>query len=168
MTSIDGPFLRAERRGIPILELFSRDLESAEDLLSQLVSETREEIGGAPGSILYRVGGTEPSKATPMQYGGLFLEKDRELLEFALEMRADAQSGAKGEVWLVVNGGEGTYLDFVSDLPADVFCWDALRTGFPLAEVRRLRTGRLCTNEPGSDEDFAMIESKLEGVRVAH
>jgi hypothetical protein len=91
-----------------------------------------------------------------MQYGGLFLERDRELLEFAK---------SKGEVWLYIDAGPGAYLDFVSDLPADVFAWDAIQTGFSLEEMRKLRPGKLCTNEVGADLPLEVLNGKEAALR---
>lgn len=142
MRLISGPFCRAEEAGIPIIELFEKDVDSGNAKLTVLVAETRNEVLETGESILYQLSGPEPAKSTPMQYGGHFLERDRELLELANE---------RGEVWLFVDAGPGAYLDFVSDLPAEVFAWDAVKTGFSLAEMRKLRSGKLCTNETGAD-----------------
>ena len=156
MRRIDGPFRRAEKAGIPIVELFDKDVSSGEEMLAKLVSETRQELSDEEGPALYVLSGPEPAKTTPMRYGGLFLEKDRELLEFARE---------KGrEVWLLVDAGPGAYLDFVSDLPADVFAWDAKETGFSLTEMRKLRAGKLCANEEGADLPF----EALNGMEAAN
>jgi len=155
MKGIDGPFRRAEKAGIPIVELFEKDIASGDDILAKMVSETRKEILGANEPILYILSGPEPAKTTPMQYGGHFLEKDRELLEFANE---------RGEVWLYVDAGPGAYLDFVSDLPAEVFAWDAVKTGFSLNEMRKLKTGKLCTNEEGADIPFEALEKEAAKV----
>ena len=154
MIRIDGPFRRAEKAGIPILELYVKDVASGEEVLAELVSETRHDIFRSNGPIVYVLSGPEPAKCTPMQYGGLFLEKDRELLQFAQE------HGQQNEVWLHVDAGEGAYLDFVSDLPADVFAWDAKKTGVSLAEMRKLRAGKLCTNEKGTDVPLEMLNGK--------
>ena len=155
MKRIDGPFRRAEKAAIPIVELIDLDIASGDDMLAELVSETRKEIFDANEPILYVLSGPEPAKTTPMQYGGHFLERDRELLEFANE---------KNEVWLHVDAGPGAYLDFVSDLPAQVFAWDAVKTGFPLSEMRKLRAGKLCTNEVGADLHLETIETEAATV----
>ena len=149
MKRIDGPFRRAEKTGIPIVDLFEKDIAAGDETLARMVSETRQEISDANGPILYVLSGPDPTKTTPMQYGGHFLERDRDLLEFANE---------NGEVWLYVEAGPGAYLDFVSDLPAGVFAWDAVKTGFPLAEMRKLRSGKLCTNEEGADMPLDALE----------
>ena len=151
MIRINGPFRRAEKALIPIVELFEKDVASGDETLAKLVSETRKEILETNDTILYVLSGPEPAKTTPMQYGGHFLERDRELLEFANE---------RGEVWLYIDAGPGAYLDFVSDLPAEVFAWDAVKTGFPLAEMRKLRTGKLCTNEEGADLTLDALEKE--------
>jgi len=155
MRRVDGPFGRAEQAGIPIVDLFEKDVASGDDVLAELIFATRKEILEANDAILYVISGPEPAKTTPMQYGGHFLERDRELLEFANQ---------KGEVWLFVDAGPGAYLDFVSDLPAEVFAWNAVKTGFPLSEMRKLRNGRLCTNEQGADLPLDALE--LEAAKV--
>ena len=155
MIYIDGPFRRAEKAGIPIVDLFEKDIASGDDTLAEMISETHKEIFEATEPIFYVLSGPEPAKTTPMQYGGHFLERDRELLEFANE---------RGEVWLYVDAGPGAYMDFVSDLPAAVFAWDAVKTGFPLLEMRKLRTSKLCTNEPGADLPLEELEKEAAKV----
>lgn len=149
MTPIQGLFCRAEAW----LGSLSDNPEAAVPELERIHRSIADEIQTAGEKIVYRLSGVDPAKATPMQYGGLFLERDRELLALAK---------ARGEVWLLVDAGPGAYLDFVSDLPADVFCWNARETGFSLSEMRKLRQGRLCTNEPGADEDFSVFETSKE------
>jgi hypothetical protein len=160
MIRIDCPFRLAEQSGCPLIEFLESDPGKGNAKLAELVEDARHRIDAASDSILYVLSGPEPARATPMQYGGFFLERDRELLEHA---KKDDES----EVWLYVDAGEGAYLDFVSDLPADVFAWDSQRTGFSLSEMRKLRPGRLCTNEVGSDKDFSMLDQTREAVTLA-
>ncbi|MEQ1936371.1 MAG: hypothetical protein ABL962_21150, partial [Fimbriimonadaceae bacterium] len=72
--------------------------------------------------------------ASPMQYGGHYLEQDRQLLDFAT---------ASCQVALVIEGGPETYLDFVSDLPAEVFMWDEVSTGTSREVMKQMRPGEL-------------------------
>lgn len=153
MTRIDGLFARAETLDFDLLALLESDPGRGGDVLSGLIEETKADLQRAERPVLYRLIGPEPAKATPMQYGGFFLEKDREILE---------EANAKGEVWLFVDAGPDAYLDFVSDLPADVFAWDAKKTGFPLSEMRKLRSGTLCTNEPGADLSLTALNGTQE------
>lgn len=160
MTRVDGVFRRAEAAGLDLVRLLESDPEAGNAELAKLVDATRRAIDDARGSMVYRLAGPEPAKATPMQYGGFFLEKDRELLDHALATRDGA------EVWLEVTAGPDAYFDFIADLPADVFAWDARATGLGLAEMRSLRSGRLCTNEPGSDEPFESLG--IKEAQLAH
>jgi len=153
MIRIDGLFARAEALAVDLIDLLETDPDRGQLVLDGLVEETRKDLGTAQFPLIYRLSGPEPAKATPMQYGGFFLERDRELLE---------RTKTKGEVWLYIDAGSDAYLDFVSDLPADVFAWDAQKTGFPLSEMRKLRTGTLCTNEPGADLPLSALNGDKE------
>lgn len=154
MTLVEGLFARAE----PLELAYEVDPSGAAEVLDRLAEEIASEVVQIVGPVVYRLTGPEPAKATPMQYGGFFLERDRSLLE---------RAGERGEVWLWVDAGADAYLDFVSDLPADVFAWDARATGFSLDAMRRLRSGRLCTNEPGADENLTRLAAEFKEDRVA-
>jgi hypothetical protein len=95
---------------------------------------------GAIG-VFYEVHGATASQCTPMQYGGLFLEGDRAFL--------DELSHSECNV-VYINGTE-PYLDFVSDLPAQVFAWDREGSNIPVSEVRKLRPGALAASDPEAD-----------------
>lgn len=153
MIRIDGLFARAERLDFDLLALLESDPDRGNTELAKLIEAVKRDIDTADKPIVYRLTGPEPAKATPMQYGGFFLERDRELLEFAKP---------RGEVWLFVDAGPDAYLDFVSDLPADVFVWDAQKTGFPLSEMSKLRSGTLCTNGPGADLPLSALNEEKE------
>lgn len=153
MTMVDGPFARGEALTLDLLDLLESDPDKGQLVLDGLVEETKSALGSTDHPVIYRLTGPEPALATPMQYGGFFLERDRELLEFAK---------SRGEVWLFVDAGPDAYLDFVSDLPADIFAWDAQKTRFPLSEMRKLRSGTLCTNEPGADLSLSVLNGDKE------
>jgi hypothetical protein len=76
-----------------------------------------------------------------MQYGGHYLERDRELL----------QSAADTFTVLFIAGQEELYIDFVSDLPASVFAWDRDLTQVSASEVRTSRTGATASSDPASE-----------------
>lgn len=126
------------------LDAVRQDPVEADTTLARLEQETRQAIAGAIGSgatgILYWIEGACPADFTPMQYGGLFLELDREIL---------ADTRAKVEVVVFVADIDEAYIDFVSDLPADLFGW-AGSTPEP-AEIRALRPGRLLADHPTAD-----------------
>lgn len=115
------------------------------DLLDQAVQKCVQLARGAlqVGAIgvLYEIRGATPSECTPMEYGGLYLERDRELLE------ALKDSGAN----VLYVGGREPYLDFVSDLPAHVFAWDVALSEISVGEVRAMRPGALAADDPDAD-----------------
>jgi hypothetical protein len=45
-------------------------------------------------------------------------------------------------------------MDFVSDLPAQIFAWDCGRTDISLDSVRKMRLGTLATGDPDADVLF--------------
>ncbi len=102
--------------------------------------------------MLYRLHGAHPSHTSPMQYGGYYLERDREILEEITDARFNL---------LFIVGSEGTYIDFVSDLPAHVFAWDERASGVTLEEVRQMRTGALATTNPNADIQLISDEPDL-------
>lgn len=126
------------------LDALRQDPAGADATLAQLEQETRQAIAAAvtagASGILYWIEGASPTDFTPMQYGGLFLELDREIL---------ADTRAKVEVVVFVADTDEAYIDFVSDLPADLFGW-AGATPEP-AEIRALRPGRLLADHPTAD-----------------
>lgn len=69
--------------------------------LAQIAALNTEEV-------MYLVAEANPAKTSPMQYGGLFLDRDRDLLS------ALADGGRK--VVLGVLGAD-SFIDFLSDLP---------------------------------------------------
>lgn len=128
-----------------LLDLLHDDPSQGEALLSDRAAQTRTSIqealeAGADG-VAYRLAGAMPSVTTPMQYGGHFLEVDREILSDLAEARF---------VLLYVEGQEEPYLDFVIDLPAHAFGWD-YASGIPPAAIRSAREGALAGAHPEAD-----------------
>lgn len=153
MRVVDGLFARGEKLDFDLLKLLETEPELGNAELSRIMEELRAVLRDTPMPFAYRLTGPEPAKATPMQYGGFFLERDRELL---------SEIKPRGDVWLFVDAGADAYLDFVSDLPAEVFAWDARSTGFSLVEMRQLRPGKLCTNVPGADLPLSALNGEME------
>lgn len=156
---VRNPFGRALQKGLDLNALHRESPEEGDAALQQLVAETRSEMeralaAGADG-ILYLVHGAHPAHCSPMQFGGFYLEVDRELLQGVAE--------ATVNVAFIVGDAE-TYLDFVSDLPASFLVWDDASTGFSVAQMRALRTGPLGATSPDADLVWA---SGLSGVTVA-
>jgi len=140
-----NPFGVSLSRGIDLPREIADDPVQGNHLLDDCVTETRRQIetamaAGADG-ILYRLHGAAAAQTTPMEYGGFFLERDRELL--------DGVAGATFNIIFVV-GDEDVYLDFVSDLPAHAFGWDQATSGIDAAYVRTMRQGALVSTDPNS------------------
>lgn len=134
-----NPFGKAESRGIDLLGCLERDPLNAGALLDSLVQETKAELESATNGVFYRLFGATPAKTTPMQYGGFFLERDRELLDAARPPRI-----------LFIEGTEDVYFDFVGDLPAELFGFD-IACGVPVQEVRAIRKGPVLADSAEAD-----------------
>lgn len=104
----------------------------------------------------YVVKGAYPEVSSPMQYGGHFLEVDRALL-----------TGAEGLGYrmVLVEGDNEPYIDFVSDLPCELFAWD-IRSGIDPSNVREMRVGGLVANHHDSDLDLKLNSDCLNAQAV--
>lgn len=136
-TEVRNPFGQAREQGLDLNALYREDPVAGAAKVAELAEGIRAE-----GPTVYVLEGAEPTLCSPMQYGGQYLETDRETLLRLCD---------KVTVVLRIKAGTDAYLDFVSDLPAHVFAWDAHSTGFSLGQMRALRQGPLATNEPGAD-----------------
>lgn len=150
LAEVLSPYGQALRAGDDLNELLTRDPEAGAarlDLWVQGVKLQMEDAlaSGADG-IFYRIVGADPTHCSPMQYGGLYLERDRELL-------ANVSHAPVNVIY--VDAGEEAYLDFLSDLPASIFAWSENRTSIPLSAVREMRPGLLATE--GEDADVALV-----------
>jgi hypothetical protein len=176
-----NPFGRALVRGVDLNAEHARSPEHGTEVLSGFVEETRQALRGAIGrgaqAIVYVLEGASPDLCTPMQYGGLYLEWDREMLSQQASDRSD-RSGqsdsaesldARPLLVLYVSGGDGTYLDIAADLPADLFSWDAKATGVSATELRHYRKGALCADDPDADvllEAPILVSNSKEAARA--
>lgn len=146
VVDIVNPFGLALNKEIDLNALLKSDPKAGNEVLGALCEETQSNIADALGNgadgIVYRIYGARAKHCTPMQYGGFYLEKDRELLEQI--------SDAFFNIVFVV-GEEDVYLDFVSDLPAHAFAWDIVASQVPVAEVRAMRSGALACDDPNAD-----------------
>jgi hypothetical protein len=145
-----NPLGRAIRHGFDLNELLHADPEAGARELDRLCDEVRAECDkaaadGADG-ICYRLIGAEPEFTTPMQYGGYYLERDRELLE-------ETKDATFNLLW--VDAGEEAYLDFVSDIAAHAFAWDIDKTDVSVVQMREMRRGALAADDPTADFVFA-------------
>lgn len=147
LASVCAPLGRAMADNFDLSTLLREDPEAGEAKLQGYIDETRMEMKtalefGADG-VFYRLMGAHPVASTPMQYGGFYLEPDRELLGEIEDARLNV---------LFVEGGPEPYLDFVADLPAHLFAWDA---EVEVNLVRSMRRGALAASDPAAEVLFA-------------
>lgn len=146
LVEVTNPFGLALQRDMDLNKMLKDDPTAGNRVLGELIDVTKRDIDtafeiGADG-IIYRLYGARAHHCTPMQYGGFYLEKDRELLE-------DVKDALFNIIFVV--GEEDVYLDFVSDLPAHAFAWDYKESRIPVSEVRKMRPGALMSEDPESD-----------------
>lgn len=141
-----NPFGRSLRKGIDLNALIASSPDAGAQTLQTLAEETLTELKQSGSPVLYLLFGAAESWCTPMEFGGLYLELEREILSAAIESK---------EVLLWVAGNENVYLDFVSDLPAAAIGWNQGTTGFGVREMRELRDGTVFG--PAADADFQWI-----------
>jgi uroporphyrinogen-III decarboxylase len=158
LADVTNPLGRALLQKIPLNDLLRERPAEGEATLHLLVEQTRAEAqqaleAGADG-LFYRLEGANPSGSTPMQYGGFYLERDREILD---EFR-------EAQINVLYIEGSDIYMDFVSDLPAHVLAWDTARAGVDLGTVKRMRSGALACAEAGAEILFAPLYEHLEGL----
>lgn len=163
LAEVLNPFGQAQRAEDDLDDLLADNPEAGAarlDLWAQGVRIQMDDAlaAGADG-IFYRLRGAEPDYCSPMHYGGHYLERDRELLDRIQDALVNV---------VFVDGGEGSYLDFVSDLPGSIFAWSVLRTGVGLESIREMRKGALATESDASDIQIAMpqVKEAAEEVRV--
>ena len=146
LVEVTNPFGLALQRRVDLNGTLKQDPRRGNEQLAELVEISRRAIGaafeaGADG-ILYRLFGARAIHCTPMQYGGYYLERDRELLEYAANSTFNV---------VFVVGEEDVYLDFVSDLPASALGWDSRSSNVSAAEVRQMRVEALLSEDPQSN-----------------
>ena len=140
---VPSPLGLALKEGTDIVGELHADVKKGESLLDSLTRRTQESIHGAiergADGVFYLLDGAHPAVTTPMEYGGHFLEVDRHLLTEFQDARVNA---------IFVLGKRDPYLDFVSDLPAHLFGWEA---DVPLSDVRAMRHGALASSLEGAE-----------------
>ncbi|MFZ4506454.1 MAG: hypothetical protein ACOYON_02005 [Fimbriimonas sp.] len=146
LVEVANPFGLALAEDVDLNEALAQDPAKGDDLLHTYVTRTREAIQrglsqGADG-VLYRLHGASPAHCSPMQYGGHYLELDREILE-------EVRDAALNVIFTV--GDADVYIDFVSDLPANLFAWDSAASGVTASQVRTMRSGLLAAADPEAD-----------------
>ena len=146
LVQVVNPFGRALAKGIDLNKELDADPSEGDKVLQFLKQEVIDEgltalEQGADG-ILYVLLGARGTFCTPMQYGGHYLEVDREILQAWSEARLNI---------VFVAGNDDVYIDFVSDLPAHLFAWDVEASTFDAAYVRTLRSGAQLSSDPESE-----------------
>ena len=146
LVEVTNPFGLALQRDLDLNKELKADPKAGNRLLGELIDEVKKDIEqafqlGADG-IIYRLYGARSRHCTPMQYGGHYLERDRELL-------SEVSDALFNMIFVV--GEEDVYLDFVSDLPAHAFGWDYDESKIPASQVRMMRKGALVSADPESD-----------------
>lgn len=154
LSTVTNPFGLALERGEDLKGTLHSDPASPK--LDALIAETSGSIERARAEgfdgVLYLLHGADLRHCTPMEYGGFFLETDRELIA----------QWADGVIVVVIVAGEGAYLDFVSDLPATVFAWDSNVTGVDDAAMRALRSGPLASADTRSEITFTSSRALVD------
>lgn len=154
VVEVESPFSRALNREIDLNAELTADPAAGHATLEILANETKVEGDtacslGADG-VWYHLEGADPVHCSPMQYGGYYLELDRELL-------ARWQSAP---VTVVAILGAEPYLDFVCDLPAHFFAYDAEASGVTSAAVREIRSGAIASQL--RDADLRLVQSSAD------
>ncbi len=144
LVEVANPFGQALARDLDLNAALVADPDAP--ALEEMVEATRTDLrnaldAGADG-VFYVLHGACGRWCSPMQYGGWYLERDRELLEEIADARLNV---------LFVVGSDDTYLDFVSDLPAHVFAWDSAATAQDSASVRAMRNGAQASADAHSE-----------------
>lgn len=145
------------RGGRPLIDLLHTNVDEGSKRVDALVQQVLQD-GQSHSEVLYRLAGATTDVSTPMEYGGHFLERDREILSELTKASC---------VILYVQGSAGVFLDFVSDLPAELFGWNAAGTGVDLDTVRQMRAGLLACDDPRADVQLdATVIDALERMTV--
>lgn len=145
LVRVTCPLGRTIEGGGNLINQLHENPSEGEARLSEIRDNVRSEIDEALGKgadgVFYVVDGASADFSTPMEYGGHFLEVDREVLSEYFGARLNA---------VYVEGVE-PYLEFVADLPAHLFGWDVVRSGRDLNFVRSIRDGAIFGSTPEAD-----------------
>ena len=161
LVEVANPFGIAMMRSLDLNALLKIDPKAGNDVLTELCEESTRSIdtafaSGADG-VIYTLYGARARHCTPMQYGGFYLEKDREILSRISEAFFNM---------VFVVGDEDVYLDFVSDLPAHALAWDITSSRISVEDVRLMRSGALACDDPAADillePGTSLLSQKLE------
>jgi len=168
LVEVGNPFGAALLDNLDLNEEFDKGPLVGGAAFESYVKETSAALqsaldAGADG-VLYRLFGAEPSLSTPMQFGGYYLEQERELLSSIRDAAFNV---------LYVEGGDGLYLDVVSDLEAHAIGWDEDRSSISPSQVRAMRHGAIACGMLSPDPirvlkgvggSGLILSAKLEGL----
>lgn len=112
VVEVHGPLGRHDLQQVWSVDPFE-GAKQTEAIADTVVEECRCAAQTDACAILYRLYGAAPSMATPMEYGGRYLEEDRRILAAAGDM----------PVIVDVLGEAEIYLDCISDLSFDAWTW---------------------------------------------
>jgi len=146
LADVPNPFGLALKKGIDLNKALKDDPTVGAAVLEELVDEVRKSIseglGNGADGIFYRLHGASSKHCSPMQYGGHYLERDRELL-------SEPDSSVLKVLFIAAE--DEPYVDFISDLPAQVFAWDMSLTNVTAADMRVSRQGAVASSDPTSE-----------------
>lgn len=144
LAEVKSPFARLEG----IYETLEANPQTGDALISEAVASTKTDLTKAVSSgvdgIFYVLAGANPTDSTPMQYGGHFLEVDRDLLTVASESLPTA----------IYLQGADVYFDFVCDLPGDAMGWNASKNEIDLQSAKAICSKPFFTQESHADIEF--------------
>ncbi|MCB0825468.1 MAG: hypothetical protein KDC26_04715 [Armatimonadetes bacterium] len=161
LARVPSPLARAKSEGNDLYSELESNPASGEKQLDEYAVATRmdaaDAIGQGADGICYVIDGAYPSYSTPMQYGGHFLELDREILGEFAQARLNM---------IYVAGKDSPYLDFTSDLPGHLFAWDST-SGVEPVEVKQMRDSALACDHPEANVRFIPNESLTKSIAMA-
>ena len=147
---VQNPFGRSVGTGLDLNALLKESPSEGARAIQKFASEVRTEIdrvlkAGADG-ICYMLSGACAAECSPMQYGGHFLEVDREILAGTPDGSFDI---------LYVCGDSELYIDIVSDLPAQAIAWNS-SAGVQISEMREMWPRAVAAAD--QDADIFLVE----------
>jgi hypothetical protein len=157
LVEVSNPFLTAMASGVIVGQSFHQCPVRSDQELEKFTGQVREQIhealhAGVDG-VFYRLGGANPHHASPMEYQGLYFERDYALLSEISDARFNV---------LFVEGEEDPYLDLVHELPASALMWED-DEAWPPAKVREFHSGALVVK---LWRDLSQEWERLEGTGV--
>lgn len=155
---IQSPLSLAMFRSLDLVEELAADPEKGEATLSAITQECKDRIDsvkeqGGHG-ILYFLNGAHPEVTSPMQYGGYFLEVDRELLGLVQDCELN--------ILFIAGRDEEVYLDVVGDLPVAVVGWDNAAITIPIELAKQSIHRKIALDHPQADFLLASHYDEIE------